>query len=72
MAVGGEFTAIFAAVDELIPAYIRGTIDIVLDGAWYFTIKYKLGPLEEYLVLYYLFYFILQFTQINYGAINLQ
>jgi MFS family permease len=34
LAVGGEYTAIFAAVDELIPAYVRGRVDIILDGAW--------------------------------------
>jgi len=32
--VGGEYTAIFAAVDELIPANIRGRVDIILDGTW--------------------------------------
>ena len=35
MAVGGEYTAIFAAVDELIPANVRGRVDIIIDGTWY-------------------------------------
>lgn len=34
--VGGEYTAIFAAVDELIPSKVRGRVDIVLDGTWAF------------------------------------
>ena len=32
--VGGEYTAIFTAVDELIPSYVRGRVDIILDGTW--------------------------------------
>ena len=34
VSVGGEYTAIFAAIDELIPAYVRGRVDIILDGTW--------------------------------------
>jgi predicted MFS family arabinose efflux permease len=34
IAVGGEYTAIFAAVDELIPPNVRGRVDIILDGTW--------------------------------------
>lgn len=34
--VGGEYTAIFAAIDEFIPALYRGRVDIILDGCWYF------------------------------------
>ena len=33
--VGGEYTAIFAAIDELIPAKIRGRVDIIIDGTWF-------------------------------------
>jgi MFS family permease len=33
--VGGEYTAIFTAVDELVPSYVRGRVDIILDGTWY-------------------------------------
>lgn len=35
MGVGGEYTAIFAAIDELIPPRIRGRVDIFIDGTWY-------------------------------------
>ncbi len=35
MAVGGEYTAIFAAIDELIPIKERGRVDIAIDGTWY-------------------------------------
>lgn len=33
--VGGEYTAIFAAVDELVPPQMRGRVDIILDGSWH-------------------------------------
>ena len=33
--VGGEYTAIFAAIDELIPPHVRGRVDIILDGTWH-------------------------------------
>jgi len=33
--VGGEYTAIFAAIDELIPPRIRGRVDIFIDGTWF-------------------------------------
>ena len=36
MGVGGEYTAIFAAVDELIPPIHRGRTDIIIDGTWHF------------------------------------
>ena len=36
ISVGGEYTAIFAAIDELIPAYVRGRVDIILDGSWFY------------------------------------
>jgi hypothetical protein len=35
VSVGGEYTAIFAAVDELIPRNYRGRADIIIDGTWY-------------------------------------
>lgn len=35
VAVGGEYTAIFAAIDELIPVKERGRVDIIIDGTWY-------------------------------------
>lgn len=35
IAVGGEYTAIFAAIDELIPIKDRGKVDIIIDGTWF-------------------------------------
>jgi hypothetical protein len=32
--VGGEYTAIFAAIDEFIPPKVRGRVDVILDGTW--------------------------------------
>jgi len=36
IAVGGEYSSIFAAIDELIPAYVRGRTDLIVDGTWHF------------------------------------
>jgi len=36
LGVGGEYTAIFAAIDELVPPEMRGRVDIILDGSWHF------------------------------------
>lgn len=33
--VGGEYTAIFSAIDELVPARYRGRVDIIVDGTWH-------------------------------------
>ena len=35
MSVGGEYTAIFAAIDELVPCAYRGRVDLVVDGSWH-------------------------------------
>jgi hypothetical protein len=35
MSVGGEYSAIFVTIDELIPANMRGRVDIILDGSWH-------------------------------------
>lgn len=35
VAVGGEYSAIFSAIDELLPAYIRGRADLIIDGTWH-------------------------------------
>lgn len=35
IAVGGEYSAIFSAIDELLPAYIRGRVDLIIDGTWH-------------------------------------
>src|SRR3954451_14927859 len=47
--VGGEYSAIHSAVDELIPARVRGWVDLVIGGAfWIGTI---LGSLASLLLL---------------------
>lgn len=35
ISIGGEYTAIFAAVDEFVPASYRGRVDIIIDGSWH-------------------------------------
>jgi len=35
IAVGGEYTAIFAAIDEMIPKTNRGSVSIIIDGSWH-------------------------------------
>ena len=44
--VGGEYTGIFAAIDEMIPSTFRGWVDIMIDGTWH------LGSLLAYLVTF--------------------
>ncbi|MDQ3764010.1 MAG: MFS transporter [Actinomycetota bacterium] len=34
--IGGEYAAIHSAIDELIPAYYRGRVDIALSGTYWF------------------------------------
>jgi MFS family permease len=47
--VGGEYSAIHSAVDELIPARVRGAVDLVIGGSyWISTI---LGSLASLLLL---------------------
>lgn len=36
ISVGGEYSSIFAAIDELIPPSVRGRADIITDGTWHF------------------------------------
>ena len=36
LSVGGEFTAIFTAVDEFMPPSYRGRVNIGIDGTWHF------------------------------------
>ncbi len=36
IAVGGEYSSIFAAIDEFIPPSIRGRADLIIDGTWHF------------------------------------
>lgn len=35
LSVGGEFTAIFTAVDEFLPPKYRGRVNIGIDGTWH-------------------------------------
>ncbi len=35
VSVGGEYSSIFAAIDELIPPSIRGRADLIIDGTWH-------------------------------------
>ena len=35
ISVGGEYTAIFAAIDEIIPKKLRGRVAIIIDGGWH-------------------------------------
>jgi MFS family permease len=35
VSVGGEYSSIFAAIDELLPARIRGRADLIIDGTWH-------------------------------------
>ena len=35
ISVGGEYSSIFAAIDELLPASIRGRADLIIDGTWH-------------------------------------
>src|SRR5437763_7656291 len=47
--VGGEYSAIHSAVDELIPARVRGSVDLIIGGSyWIGTI---LGSLAALLLL---------------------
>lgn len=51
VSVGGEYTAIFAAIDEFIPSKYRGRVNITLDGAWH------LGSTIASLASIFFFYF---------------
>src|SRR5947207_7620846 len=33
--IGGEYAAINSAIDELIPARVRGTVDLVINGSYW-------------------------------------
>jgi MFS family permease len=33
--IGGEYAAINSAIDELIPARVRGTVDLAINGSWW-------------------------------------
>jgi MFS family permease len=35
MGIGGEYAAVNSAIDELIPARVRGTVDIVINGSFW-------------------------------------
>jgi MFS family permease len=34
--IGGEYAAINSAIDELIPARVRGRVDLAINGSWWF------------------------------------
>jgi MFS family permease len=51
LSVGGEYSSIFAAIDELIPKSIRGRADLIIDGTWHFGST--LAALVSYLTLNY-------------------
>jgi MFS family permease len=34
--IGGEYAAINSAIDELIPARVRGTVDLIINGSYWF------------------------------------
>ena len=36
MAIGGEYAAINSAIDELIPARVRGRVDLIINGSYWF------------------------------------
>ena len=36
MAIGGEYSAINSAIDELIPARVRGRVDLIINGSYWF------------------------------------
>ena len=33
--IGGEYSAINSAIDELIPARVRGWVDLAINGSWW-------------------------------------
>ncbi len=35
ISIGGEFTAIFTAIDEFLPPKYRGRVNIGIDGTWH-------------------------------------
>ncbi len=35
MGIGGEYSAINSAIDELIPARVRGTVDLLVNGSYW-------------------------------------
>ena len=35
MGIGGEYAAINSAIDELIPAHVRGTVDLLINGSYW-------------------------------------
>src|SRR6202022_1908575 len=36
MGIGGEYAAINSAIDELIPARVRGRVDLIINGSYWF------------------------------------
>jgi MFS family permease len=52
VSVGGEYSSIFAAIDELLPAKVRGRADLIIDGTWHFGSC--IAAILSYLTLTYL------------------
>jgi MFS family permease len=52
VSVGGEYSSIFAAIDELLPASVRGRADLIIDGTWHFGSC--IASILSYLTLTYL------------------
>lgn len=50
LGIGGEYTAINAAIDELIPARYRGRVDIAVNGSYWFGAM--IGALLTFFVLH--------------------
>ena len=56
--VGGEFTAIFTAIDEFLPPKVRGRVDIGIDGTWHLggvlaaLLNLSFGDFEQWRLLF--------------------
>ena len=49
MGIGGEYAAINSAIDELIPARVRGRVDLIINGSYW--LGAVVGGLGSVLVL---------------------
>lgn len=58
ISVGGEFTAIFTAVDEFLPPRVRGRVDIAIDGTWHLgaviacVLNLAIGEIQQWRLLF--------------------
>src|SRR4030095_17214835 len=44
LGIGGEYAAIHSAIDELIPARLRGTVDLAIHGTFWIVPALGAGP----------------------------